>query len=580
MEMDMTPPSLPIDPSIHCRQWLDILDELNIGAFTVNLEHQITAINYCGQALIGLREAEVLQRDCREIFTGVPCLVSCMIRNQSTAVRQEPEIEITDESDVKHLITRMATSIFDDNHQVVGCFTILQDHSPIRDLIDRLHYEEQRLKNILDSIDIGIFTVNRGGLITFFNTAAEKISGYDRRQVLGEPCHVVFESETSPDVCLLKESIAKGIGQGSHTGRMIDKDGVAIPIRAHYAALRNEKNAVIGGLATFHDLTLVHQLDQVISDRYTCFDMIGKSPAMQKVFEMIPVVAHSDASVLIEGATGTGKDMLARVIHSAGSRKDQPLVKINCAAIPDTLIESELFGYLKGAFTGAERNKPGRFQEADGGTIFLDEIGDLPLGMQAKLLRVLEDKEFYPLGSRHTQKVDVRIISATNRGLEKLVHERQFREDLFYRLNVVRIELPPLKERRDDLSIMIRHVVRKLCAAHGAVLPEISKPAMQVLLNHAYPGNVRELENILEHALIICRKGPIELDHLPDYLRQSRSAPAAVAHALAADDLSAEATRIAAILRRHHGHRSQSAQALGMNRTTLWRKIRRYGLDT
>ncbi len=567
------------DPSIHCQQWLDILDELNIGAFTVNLDHQITAINYCAQALIGLNESEVLCRDCREIFTGVPCLDSCMIRSQDATDCAEPDVELVDESDIRHLITRMATPIFDQGRKVVGCFTILQDHSPIRDLIDRLHYEEQSLKNILDSIDIGIFTVNRGGLITFFNSTAEKISGYDRRQVLGQPCHLVFESEAAPDVCLLKESIAKGISQGSHKGRMIDKDGVAIPIRAHYTALRNEKGVIIGGLATFHDLTLVHQLDQAISNRYTFFDMIGKSPAMQKVFEMIPVVARSDASVLIEGATGTGKDLLAKVIHSAGRRKDKPLVRINCAAIPETLIESEIFGYVKGAFTGAERNKPGRFQEADGGTLFLDEIGDLPLGLQAKLLRVLEDKEFYPLGSRHTRKVDVRIISATNRGLEQLIKQRQFREDLFYRLNVVRIDLPPLTERRDDLPLMIRHFIRKLCAARGVARPEMSKQAMQVLLNHTYPGNVRELENILEHALILGRKGPIELDHLPGYLSQPAPAAPPPYITQADEKLPQEARRILTVLRRHNGHRGRSAQTLGIDRTTLWRKIKRYQLE-
>lgn len=577
--MKTVSPKAIFDPAMNCRQWLAILDELNIGAFTVNLEHQITAINYCAQALIGLRESEVLLQDCREVFTGVPCLVTCMIRNQSAPAGQEPDIEITDESDIKHLVTRMATPIFDHKQQVVGCFTILQDHSPIRDLIDRLHHEEQNLKNILDSIDTGIFTVNRGGLITFFNTAAEKISGYDRRQVLGEPCHVVFESESSPDVCLLKESIAKGVTQGSQNGRMLDKDGMAIPIRAHYAALRNEKHAIVGGLATFHDLTLVHQFDQVITDRYTCYDMIGKSPAMQKVFEMIPVVAGSNASVLIEGATGTGKDILAKVIHSAGERKGKPLVKINCAAIPETLIESEIFGYVKGAFTGADRDKPGRFQQADGGTIFLDEIGDLPLGLQAKLLRVLEDKEFYPLGSRHTRRVDVRIISATNRGLENLIKTRQFREDLFYRLNVVRIKLPPLRERRDDLPLMIRHVMRKLCAASGVSTPDIAQPAMQILLNHTYPGNVRELENILEHALIIRRTGSIEPEHLPDYLCQPDSSEVAAQHDRSEASFSPEAKNILEVLRRHKGHRGRSAKALGINRSTLWRKIKRYGLE-
>lgn len=579
MTADDYPEASLCDPTIHCRQWLAILDELNIGAFVVDLDHHITAINYCAQALIGLRENEVLSRDCREIFTGVPCMVSCILRNQDAPRSEEPQIEIVDESDVKHLITRMATPIYDQDHRAIGCFTILQDHSPIRDLIDRLHYEEQSLKNILDSIDIGIFTVNRGGLITFFNTAAETISGYDRRQVLGQPCYTIFESETAPDVCLLKASIEKGISRSHHTGRMIDKDGVSIPIRAHYSVLRNEKHAIIGGLATFHDLTLVRRLDQAISDRYTCFDMIGKSPAMQKVFEMIPVVARSNASVLIEGATGTGKDLLAKVIHSTGERKHKPLVKINCAAIPEALIESEIFGYVKGAFTGAVRNKPGRFQEADGGTIYLDEIGDLPLGLQAKLLRVLEDKEFYPLGSRHTRKVDVRIISATNRGLENLIGQQLFREDLFYRLNVVRVELPPLTERRDDLPLLIRHLMRSLCAAHGIPSPDISNTTMQVLLNHTYPGNVRELENILEHALILGRSGPIEPAHLPGYLNPSDPRAPTPSRVRPHDPLAPEARRILTVLRRHNGHRGQSAQALGIDRTTLWRKMKRYRLD-
>jgi transcriptional regulator with PAS, ATPase and Fis domain len=299
---------------------------------------------------------------------------------------------------------------------------------------------------------------------------------------------------------------------------------------------------------------------------------------MQKVFDMVPVIAQCDATVLIEGATGTGKDLLAKIIHSAGRRKAKPLVKINCAAIPETLIESEIFGYVKGAFTGADRGKPGRFEEADGGTIFLDEIGDLPLGLQAKLLRVLEDKEFYPLGSRHTRKVDVRILSATNRGLEKLIKESLFREDLFYRLNVVRLELPALRERRGDLPLLIRHILRKLCAARGANLPVISQAAMQVLLNYPYPGNVRELENILEHALIVCREGPIEFRHLPDYVRHPATGPTPSAETISNRSFPLEAHRIQAALKRHDYHRGKAAQSLGMDRTTLWRKMKRYGI--
>jgi PAS domain S-box-containing protein len=564
---------------IRCDHWLDVMDELNIGAFVADNHRRITAINLSAQALLGLREPEVLNQPCREVFTGVPCTVSCVINHPETVGDRDSDLEVTDEENQHHLITRMATPVYDRRGGIVGCMTILQDHSPITQLIDRLHYEERSLKIILDNLDVGIFTVNRGGLINFFNRAAETISGYDRHLVLGQSCAMIFSGERSADVCLLKESIASGETRSSHQGRMTDRDGVTIPIRANYMALRNEKNVIVGGLATFHDMTLAHQLNRAISNRYTFHDMIGKDPAMRKIFEMVNVVAPSNATVLVEGATGTGKDLLARVIHSASPRAARPLVKVNCAAIPENLIESEIFGYVKGAFTGADRDKPGRFSDAEGGTIFLDEIGDLPLSLQAKLLRVLEDREFYPLGSRRTRKVDVRIISATNRQLKHLVDKGLFREDLFYRLNVMRIELPLLRKRRGDLPLLIRHIVRSLCAARTVAPPAISRTAMQILLNYDYPGNVREMENILEHALIICREAVIQPGHLPDYLTQVQQPGAAPTPAEPSEEPdSREARRILAALEKTGGHRGNTARELGMERTTLWRKMKKHGM--
>ena len=562
--------------NLACDQWLAVLDELNIGAFTVNLDHQITAINQCAQALIGLRANEVIRKDCREVFTGVPCMVNCIVGGGNGQSRKST-VNVTDEEMRQHLISRMAIPIYAADHKVIGCLTILQDHSPISDLIERLRYEERSLKNILDSLDVGVFTTNRGGLITFFNTAAERISGYERTTLLGRPCTDIFVEPDADAPSPIETAIRQNTVYRGLEGRLRDSEGDIVPIRANYAALRDEREAVVGGLVTFQDMTLVHQLNQAIRGRYTCRDMIGKSPPMQKIFAMIPAVAASDATVLIQGATGTGKDILAKILHDAGPRSSKPWVKVNCAAIPDSLIESEIFGYVKGAFTGADRDKPGRFQEADGGTIFLDEIGDLPLSLQAKLLRVLEDQEFYPLGSRRTQRVNVRIISATNRRLEQLVKDSLFRKDLFYRLKVLRIELPPLEERRDDLPLLIRHVMRKLCAAQGAPPPAISDQAMAILLNYKYPGNVRELENIIEHALILCGKGPIRKCHLPEDLLVPLSAPVCppcTEKELAAD----EAGQIAAALAKYYGHRGRTAESLGMDRTTLWRKIKRYGL--
>jgi PAS domain S-box-containing protein len=568
--------------NISCEQWLHILDELNIGAFTVDAKRHVSTMNLSAQALIGQKDTEAIGKDCREVFVGVPCLANCPFKAPGALITDEPIIQIQDEDQTTHLVTRMATPVFNSKHQIVGCMTILQDHSPIADLIDRIHYEERSLKIILDNLDVGIFTVDKGGRITFFNTEAEKISGFNRREILGEPCSVIFGGEESQEVCSMQDTIVTGQSRSSRQGKMTTREGGSIPIRANYMALQNEKGTIVGGLTTFHDLTLVQQLNQAMRDRYTFHDMIGRSPVMQKIFEMVDVVASTDATILIEGATGTGKDLLAKVIHSASRRSEKPFVKVNCAAIPDNLLESEMFGYVKGAFTGAERDKTGRFQEAEGGTIFLDEIGDLPLALQGKLLRVLEDKEFYRLGSRHTAKVNVRIISASNRNLENLVAKQLFREDLYYRLNVFRIELPELRDRKVDLPILIGHILRRLSAASGSRLPEISEKVMEILLNYHYPGNVRELENILEHALIISQEDTIQPRHVPEYLQIRRITPISRAKRsfgplqVPGDE---ERDKIISALQQHNGHRAETARALGMDRTTLWRKIKKYGIN-
>jgi PAS domain S-box-containing protein len=563
--------------TIACQDWLAILDELTIAAFIVGRQRHIEALNLSAQAMIGIRGNDAIGRDCREVFLGVPCLVSCPFRGLQESKQPEPILRLPGEGDESYLVTRIATPVYDAERQVVGCLTILQDHAPIADLVNRIHYEERSLKIILDNLDVGIFTVDLGGVFTFFNTAAEKISGFSRQEVLGRPCAAIFRGGSAAELNLLKETIASDSPRSGIESRILTREGVAIPIRATYLPLRNEKGIAVGGLATFSDLTLVHQLKQAIQDRYTYFDMVGKSPQMQRIFENVQVVAKTDATVLIEGPTGTGKDFLAKVMHSASRRSEKPLVKVNCAAIPDTLLESEMFGYVKGAFTGAVQDRSGRFQAADGGTIFLDEIGDLPLALQAKLLRVIEEKVFFRLGTSKTTKVDVRIISASNQGLERLVARKRFREDLYYRLNVFRIELPSLKDRTPDIPLLIGHILRRLSASKGVAPPEISENAMQVLLNYGYPGNIRELENILEHALILCQENVLRRKHLPDYLRQRSLASGSGQEKSGVPD-SSERTRILAALRRHNGNRLLAARSLGMDRSTLWRKMKKYQL--
>jgi PAS domain S-box-containing protein len=573
--MRTDPPN--VDKNIRSDQWLNVLDELNIGALVIDLQRRITAMNCTAQALLGLREDEALGKDCREVFCGVPCMVKCLFHD-GEEWDGETSPAVSESKDSQRLLTRLATLIYDTKGRVSGCLTILQDHSPIVDLINRVHYEERSLKMILENLDIGIFTVNKGGHVTFLNAEAEKITGYHRQQILGKPCSALFSGNDSRDVCLLKDSIADGRTRVLASGRITISSGRTIPVRASYMALHNEKGSIVGGLATFHDLTEVHQLKKAITERYTFQDMIGKGPSMQKIFEMARVVAMSDASVLIEGPTGTGKDLLAKIIHSIGRRSAKPFIKVNCAALPDTLLESEMFGYVKGAFTGAFQNKPGRFQQADGGTIILDEIGDLPLTLQAKLLRVLEDKDFYPLGSRHPVTVDVRIISATNRGLDKLVEERLFREDLFYRLNVVRIELPALKDRKSDIPLLIQQSMGRLCPPDKGPPRGISDQAMDILLNYDYPGNIRELENILEHALIVGQSGVILPQHLPDYLHQFRTIHYQSPPVVLLQE--AERQKIIQALEIHDGNRALAAKSLQMNRSTLWRKMKRFQILT
>lgn len=562
---------------IQSEQWLNVLDELNIGALIIDYQRLISAMNCTAQGLLGLKEDEVLGKNCREVFCGVPCMVKCLFKD-GEEWDGEPSPAVSDSSDFQRLVTRLATPIYDAQGQVVGCLTILQDHSPIVDLINRVHHEERSLKMILENLDIGIFTVNKGGHITFLNAEAEKITGYHRKQILGKPCAALFLENDSRDIGLLRASIADGRTRVLASGGITVSSGRTIPVRASYMALHNEKGSIVGGLATFHDLTVVHQLKKAITERYTFQDMIGKDPSMQKIFEIARVVAMSDATVLVEGPTGTGKDLLAKIIHSIGRRSARPFIKVNCAALPDTLLESEMFGYVKGAFTGAFQNKPGRFQQADGGTIFLDEIGDLPLTLQAKLLRVLEDKDFYPLGSQHPVTVDVRVISATNRGLDKLVNERLFREDLFYRLNVVRIELPALKNRKSDIPLLIQQSMGRLCPPDKGPPRGIADQSMDILLNYDYPGNIRELENILEHALIVGQSGMILPHHLPDYLQQFRDIrykPSPI------DPLQdAERIKILQTLEKYGGNRALAAKSLQMNRSTLWRKMKRFQIPS
>jgi PAS domain S-box-containing protein len=433
---------------------------------------------------------------------------------------------------------------------------------------------------VLSSIADGVFTTDGEGRITFVNKAAEEITGYSAKEALGRRCHDVFRSNICLTRCALKETVKTGKPILNLSVTILDKDGKEIPISLSTAVLTDEKGRVIGGVETFRNLSPIEGLKKEISQRYTLGDIISKNHRVREIFDVLPDISESGSTVLIQGPSGTGKELFAKAIHTLGRRSTKPFVKVNCGALPDPLLESELFGYVKGAFTDAKKDKPGRFALAHGGTILLDEVGDMSPSLQVKLLRVLQEKEYEPLGSTSPVKTDVRVIAATNRDLARLVREARFREDLFYRLNVVRIELPPLSERKEDIPLLVNAFIDKFNARMDKRIMGVSSEALRLLLKHDYPGNVRELENIIERAFVVCNKEMIGVGCLP---KEITAGPKEIqARSLLKETTpfeEAEAEIIAAAMKRNDGNRIKTARELGMSRITLWRKIRKHNLN-
>jgi PAS domain S-box-containing protein len=430
---------------------------------------------------------------------------------------------------------------------------------------------------ILDSINEGVFCVDRDWRITAFNRAAERITEVRKQDALGRVCSDVFRASICEEACALRRTFAIGKPVIGATADIITVSGKRTPIRISTALLRGEDGTVAGGVETFQDLSHVEQLRKELEARYTFEDIVGRSPAMRSLFEILPDIAVSNSTVLIEGASGTGKELFARAIHSLSPRKKKRFVAVNCAALPDTLLESELFGYKAGAFTDARRDKPGRFELADGGTIFLDEIGDVSPAMQVRLLRVLQERTIEPLGATEPVKVNVRVLAATNQDLTRLVSEGKFREDLFYRIRVIHLKLPGLNERREDIPLLVDHIIAKFNHLQGKDIAGVSQEVMVRLMEHTYSGNVRELENIIEQAFVLCRGGLIEVQHLPLELRPPSPAAGTIDSGMSLRAM--ETHLIEAALVRSGGNRQRAARELGINPSTLYRKLKAFELQ-
>ena len=431
---------------------------------------------------------------------------------------------------------------------------------------------------ILDSINDGLFTADLDLKITFFNKGAQELLGYTPDEVLGRHCSTILRCEACKLGCALQYTFKTGEPLTNYEAIIRNKEGKPIPISFSTAFLKDEDGSIIGGIEIFRDLSIVKNLIEQLQGKYSFGNIIGKNHKMQKIYDLIQQVAHTDTTILIAGESGTGKELIAMAIHYNSSRKDKPFIKVDCASLVESLLESELFGHVKGAFTGAISDKVGRFELADGGTIFLDEIGNICLTSQAKLLRVIQNGEFERVGESKTKKVDVRIIAATNIDLKKAVREKRFREDLYYRLKVVLIHLPPLRERKDDIPLLVKHFNDKFNKSMGKEVVNIFPKVMDMLMRYNYPGNIRELENIIEHAFIRCNGNTIFPHHLPDeFLHDEKDFIKNILESKKPlEDL--ERKLILKVLDESNWSYQEAAARLGISRATLWRKIKRHGI--
>jgi len=426
---------------------------------------------------------------------------------------------------------------------------------------------------IFNSISDGVFTVDHNCIISSFNHAAEEITGFKASEAVGKHCFEVFRTEICHKRCALKDTIKTEDPVENARVTIITRDGREVPISVTTTLLKDEDQKIIGAVEFFRDISVIEHLRQSLEHKLTLEDIVSVNPEMQKLIALLPDIAASDCSVLILGPSGSGKELFAQVIHSLSPRRYGAYIKINCAALPVHLLESELFGYEKGAFTDAKRDKPGLFNLASGGTLLLDEISEMDVSLQVKLLRVLNNGEYRPLGSTKTLHTDARIVAATNADLQALIGQGRFREDLYYRINVVDIQIPPLRERPEDIPLLVNHFVELFKKKTRKPITRVSPEAQSLLQKYHFSGNVRELENAIEHTFVMCHDHEIQAEHLPNQIIKQSMKSSTLAL-----DKKSEKEIILETLQRNNGNKTRSAHELDMHRSTLWRKLKTYGI--
>ena len=447
------------------------------------------------------------------------------------------------------------------------------------------------VNKIIDSMTEGVFTMDNHGKISHWNRSMERISGFSVEEALGQSCRILQCSSCFGKDCPDGSKNCKIFEHGSSEAKeclLRHKDGHDIPVIKNVSAVKDEKNNIIGVVETVTDLTelkrALRRAEDIalrLGEVYRLGNIIGKSDAMKRVFEAIKMAAASDATILITGESGTGKELVASAIHYNSLRKEGPMVTVNCSALPEALLESELFGHVKGAYTGAVRDRVGRFEEALGGTLFLDEIGDLSPFIQVKLLRVLQEREIERVGDSKKRKIDIRVITATKQNLLALLRSGQFREDLYYRLKVFPIHLPPLRERKRDIPLLANHFIDKNNKKTGKRISAVSKVAMRRLMDYAWPGNVRELENAVEHAFVLCNNDQIELLDLPIEIRQddavlSVSTPEFPNPPRPRNRKKPSKEALLQLLDECDWNKAEVGRRLGLSRTAIWKYMKKW----
>ena len=564
-----------------------LVESVSDGMVAISPEGKILYANRSFLERSGCRLDEVVGKPCREVVHESICDSGCPLAEVlDTGVAADRfDVEVRGKGGEEMSACVNFTPLKEASGRVIGVVEVIRDITKLKELKDNLkktnsmyHREQVKNRTILDNIPSGVYTVDREMKFLSFNRSLEQITGYSAEEVLGKRCSEVLRSDFCEAGCPLKRSMRTGETLRGVELNLRARDGSVVPIASSTAVLRDEEGRPTGGICSFRDLRELHAVPISQGHAREFQGMLSKNPKMHEIFDLIETVADSDANVLIEGESGTGKELVARAIHRLSVRAGKPFLGVNCASLNENLMESELFGHVRGAFTGAVKDRMGRFEMAEGGTLFLDEVSDIGLHLQAKLLRVIQEREYQRVGETGARKANVRILSATNKRLKELIAGGTFRDDLYYRLNVVSVTPPPLRERKEDIPILVEHFLCRPQESPGGCKRSFSPLAMQALLEYPWPGNVRELENAVERAKICSRGEVIEESALPAEIRHRGASVPRGRGSFGEKAANLEADRIREHLVRSGWNRTEAAARLGVSRVTLWRRMKQLGI--